>query len=70
MLAVRSPEKLEKRLSALANKTGRTKTYYVKIALERFLEDKEDYLLAVAVLEKKNSSKSLEEVIEELEFGK
>lgn len=68
MLAVRLPYKLEHRLSKLADKTGHTKTYYVKMALERFLEDREDYLLAIAVLEKKNPSVPLEEVIKKLEL--
>jgi RHH-type rel operon transcriptional repressor/antitoxin RelB len=68
MLAVRLPHKLEDRLTALAKKTGRTKTYYVKMAIEQFLEDREDYLLAIAVLEKKNPSKSLDEVIKELDL--
>ena len=66
MLAVRLPENLENRLSRLAHKTGRTKTYYTKKAIEKFLEDKEDYLLAVSVLEQKNPSIPLEKVIEEL----
>ena len=68
MLAVRLPHKLEDKLSALADETGRTKTYYVKMALEQFLEDREDYLLAISVLEKKNPSKSLDEVIKELDL--
>jgi RHH-type rel operon transcriptional repressor/antitoxin RelB len=66
MLAVRLPEQLEHRLSKLADRTGRTKTYYIKKAVEEFLEDREDYLLAVAVLEQKNPSVPLDEVIKEL----
>lgn len=66
MLAVRLPEKIDDRLNNLADKTGRTKTYYVKKAIEEFLEDKEDYLLAVSVLEQKNPSVPLEKVIKDL----
>ena len=66
MLAVRLPEQLEHRLTNLADQTGRTKTYYVKKAIEEFLEDREDYLLAISVLEQKNPSVPLDEVIKEL----
>jgi len=69
MLAVRLPEQTETRLDNLAQKTGRTKTYYVKKAIEEFLEDREDYLLAVSVLEQKNPSVPLDEVIKEIELG-
>jgi RHH-type rel operon transcriptional repressor/antitoxin RelB len=68
MITVRLPKKLENRLKTLASKTGRTKTYYIIKAIERFLEDREDYLLAVAVLEEKNPSISLEEVIKKLDL--
>jgi RHH-type rel operon transcriptional repressor/antitoxin RelB len=66
MIAVRLPQKLERRLNILVNKTGRTRTYYIIKAIERFLEDREDYLLAIAVIEEKNPSISLEEVIKKL----
>ncbi|MEE9434557.1 MAG: TraY domain-containing protein [Sphingorhabdus sp.] len=46
MLAVRLSEELEKRLAALANKTGRTKTFYAREAIETYLEELEDYYLA------------------------
>jgi len=61
-MAVRIPHKLEDRLNNLAKKTGRTKSYYIRKALEQFIEDTEDYLLAVATLEKKNPRVSLKEV--------
>jgi RHH-type transcriptional regulator, rel operon repressor / antitoxin RelB len=48
MLAVRLPPDLEKRLDALAKKTGRPKSYYMREALERQLEDIEDTYLAEA----------------------
>ena len=46
MLAVRLSEELEKRLAALAEKTGRTKTFYAREAIEIYLEELEDYYLA------------------------
>lgn len=52
MLGVRLPEDLEKRLDQLSKETHRSKSYYVKRALEEFLQDREDYLLALARYEK------------------
>lgn len=52
MLAVRLPESLEKRLDQLSKETHRSKSYYVKQALEEFLQDREDYLIALARYEK------------------
>jgi RHH-type transcriptional regulator, rel operon repressor / antitoxin RelB len=46
MLAVRLPEDLDSRLSALAKATGRTKSFYVREALIVQLDDIEDYYLA------------------------
>ncbi len=54
MIAVRLPKALETRLEKVANETHRSKSYYIREALEQFLEDREDYLLAVARLEEKN----------------
>lgn len=46
MLAVRLDKELEDRLEALAAKTGRTKTFYAREAIEAHLEDLEDFYLA------------------------
>lgn len=62
MLALRLSKQLEDRLAALAAKTGRTKSYYAKQAIMEFLEAEEDYLLAVARLERQRPGISLEEV--------
>ena len=48
MLTVRLPDNLEKRLNALASATKRPKSYYVREALERVMEDMEDAYLAEA----------------------
>lgn len=42
MLAVRLPPEIEKRLAALAKRTGRTKTFYAREAILNYLEDLED----------------------------
>ena len=62
MLAVRLPEQLESRLTTLAKSTHRSKSYYVQRALEEFLADQEDHLLALARLEKNNPRLTLEEM--------
>jgi RHH-type rel operon transcriptional repressor/antitoxin RelB len=46
MLAIRLPEDIEKRLTDLAEKTGRTKTWYARQAILEQLDDLEDYYLA------------------------
>lgn len=46
MLAIRLPERIEKRLARLAKRTGRTKTYYAREAILKHLEDLEDIYLA------------------------
>lgn len=51
MLAIRISHDIESRLQQLAQKTGRTKTYYAREALLRFLEDMEDEYLALSRLE-------------------
>lgn len=62
MLAIRLPESLESRLSRLSINTGRSKSFYVRKAIEQFLEDEEDYLLAIQRLEEKNKRIPYDEV--------
>lgn len=62
-ISVRLPEDISGRLSVLASRTGRTKTYYIREALEKHLEDLEDIydaeqeLLAVRAGKSKTYSK-------------
>ena len=51
MLSVRLPEDLEKRLSHLSRVTKRPKSFYVREAIERSLEDIEDIYLAETAYE-------------------
>jgi RHH-type transcriptional regulator, rel operon repressor / antitoxin RelB len=46
MLAVRLDKDLEERLERLAARTGRTKTFYAREAIEAHLDDLEDFFLA------------------------
>jgi RHH-type rel operon transcriptional repressor/antitoxin RelB len=62
MLAVRLPEQLDNRLSDLSHQTNRSKSFYVKKALQDYLDDHEDHLLALARLEKKNTRITIEEM--------
>jgi len=68
MLAVRIPKALDDRLESFAKKTDRSKSYYVRKAIETFLEDREDYLVAVSRLEDKSPRIPLEKVIKDLDL--
>ena len=46
MLAVRLDNNTEKRLERLAERTGRTKTFYARAAIVAHLDDLEDFYLA------------------------
>ena len=64
MLALRLPPELEKRLTDLAAKTGRTKSYYARQALIEYIEDMEDVYLAEQRLEEDDGSRiSLADVL-------
>ena len=52
MLTVPLPEEIETRLQALANATGRSKSYYVRRAIVEKLEEMEDAHLGAAVLDR------------------
>jgi RHH-type rel operon transcriptional repressor/antitoxin RelB len=66
MLALRLPEEIEKRLDALAKRTGRTKSFYAREAILRHLEDLEDAYLARERLERGGERVSLEALEREL----
>jgi len=57
---------MEDRLSALAKRTGRTKTFYAREAIEQHLEDLEDYYLAADRLKHIGRVYTSEEVESEL----
>ncbi|MGC4174384.1 type II toxin-antitoxin system RelB family antitoxin [Demequina sp.] len=56
-LTVRLDDEQERALTQLAADTGRTKSYYVKQALREFLEDRADYLTAIAALERDDGTR-------------
>lgn len=51
MLAVRLSKQTETRLNKLCEKTHKTKSYYVKKAIETMLEDEEDLADAISSYE-------------------
>jgi len=69
MISVRLSDKTEHRLSELSERTHRSKSYYVERALQQFLNDQEDYLLALARLEEKGPNISLKEAKKQLGFS-
>lgn len=69
MLAIRLPDEVEKRLDALAKKTGRTKTFYVREAIMEHLEELEDIYLSLDRLEKPTKRWSLDDLEKEIDLG-
>lgn len=49
---VRIPQEMNKRLTQLAKRSGRSKVYYLREAISSYLEDMEDFILAEAATEK------------------
>ena len=66
MLTVRLEDELERQLDKLAEETGRSKAYFIREAIKKYLEDRSDYLLALKRLEEAGPRVSLEEVEREL----
>jgi RHH-type transcriptional regulator, rel operon repressor / antitoxin RelB len=56
-ISIRLPEDLNARLKTLADKTGRSKTFYVREAIATHLDEMEDLFLAEAVLKRVRSGK-------------
>jgi RHH-type transcriptional regulator, rel operon repressor / antitoxin RelB len=65
MLALRLPPEIEKRLDELAQKTGRTKSYYARKAIIEMIEDLEDLETAKARLAGNNARIPLEQILDE-----
>ncbi len=70
MLTVRLSPKLEARLSRLARRTGRPKAFYAKKAISEFLDEQEDYLIAISRLEEDLPGIPLREVVKQLGLGR
>jgi RHH-type rel operon transcriptional repressor/antitoxin RelB len=66
MLAIRLAPEIESRLERLAQKTGRTKTFYAREAILEHLDDLEDIYLVKQRLERPGKTLSAEDVKHEL----
>ncbi|MEN3943076.1 TraY domain-containing protein [Prosthecobacter sp. SYSU 5D2] len=66
MLAIRLDPEIESRLQHLADRTGRTKTFYARQAILEHLDDLEDIYLATQRLERPARTYSAEDVKHEL----
>lgn len=64
---VRFPEDLDKRLDNLARITKRTKSYFIREALEKYIDELEDIYLAETEYEEFLKSKLESVSIEEME---
>jgi RHH-type transcriptional regulator, rel operon repressor / antitoxin RelB len=63
---IRISRKLDQKLDQLAAATGRKKSYYATKAIERYLEDLEDYFAARDALKKSKKRYSLADAAKEL----
>lgn len=72
MLSVRLDKEMERRLDALAQKTNRAKSYYVKKAIGKFLDEQEEIewasLAYQEFLQSGKKTYSYEQVIKELKL--
>ncbi len=59
MLAVRLDPALEARLTAVAKRTGRSKSYYARLALEEKIEELEDIALLEEALRDPDAGKTI-----------
>lgn len=66
---VRLDDDVVRRLEALAQKTGRTKTFYATEAIHEFLDDREDYFLAKDSLQSFTDSGEESLEIGDLDWG-
>lgn len=66
-ITVRLPEELERRVEVLASETGRKKSYYIKEALVKYLDDMEDVYLAERTLERVRSGEEPVYTLDEVE---
>lgn len=66
MLAIRLDPEIEERLTRLAEKTGRTKTFYAREAILEHLENLEDVYLAKQSIKKGGRIYNSDEIKREL----
>ena len=67
MLALRLPEEIERRLAALAKRTGRSKSFYAREAILEHLDDLEAVYLSDKVLSRVQEGKEQTYSLDQLE---
>jgi len=67
MITVRVPKDVEERIEELAKLTHRSKSFYIREALNAYLEDLEDYYISLERLAQKDAKRyTIEEAKEKL----
>ncbi len=66
MLSLRLSDTIEQRLNQLAETTGRTKSFYAKEAIGKYLDEMEDKYIAINRLENPEPRVSMADVEKEL----
>ena len=51
-ISIRLPQDIERRLTTTAEKTGRTKAFYIREMIVRHIDEMEDYYLAAEEVER------------------
>lgn len=67
--SIRLDDDINGRLEHIASMTGRTKTSFIREAIEQHIEDMEDYADAVAALKEGGKTITLEELESSLGLG-
>ena len=70
MTSVRLPESIDAQLDQLCSLTKRSKSFYIKEALTRYLEDVSDYYIAMDRLARPGRLLTSKELLKELEDRK
>ncbi|MBI5447720.1 MAG: ribbon-helix-helix protein, CopG family [Gammaproteobacteria bacterium] len=65
-LAIRLTPETEKKLALLAKETGKSKSWYARVAIDEYLEEREDIQLALHRLKKEKGENSLREARKKL----
>ena len=65
-LSIRLDPELEKRLERLSILTGRSVSFHANLAIREYLDDRQDYVLGIAALERNEPRISLEDLEREL----
>ncbi len=60
--SVRLDDETERRLGELARRTGRTKTWYIREAIKEYLDEWDEYYLALSQLEEQKGEVDIAEV--------